>query len=152
MVDAPSTQVDKVETAANIYVRIQESDNNTYEIPASEIDRTKEVDAERVREMGLYPAGYAINSIDVDGSITFPGSKIETSDGTKNLDEVLFDDNGIPITFNITIAKEDPMNPQAGEDTETLTNCIMTTSEYSASSGESTESSFDFMAERMVHN
>lgn len=150
MVDKPSTQVDKVETAANIYVRIQESDGTQYEIPASEIDRTKEVDAERVREMGLYPAGYAINSIDVDGSVTFPGSKIETTEGTKNLDEVLFDDNGIPIPFNLTIAKEDPMNKQAEADTETLTNCIMTTSEYSASSGESTESSYDFMAARIA--
>ncbi len=150
MVDAPSSHVDKVETAANIYVRISVNDLS-FEIPVSEVDRTKEVDAERVREMGLYPDGYAINGIDVDGSLSFAGNVVRTPQGsTKNLDELLFDDDGVPRTFDITIAHEDPMATDTEATTESIMHCIVTSSQFSSSSGDTTESSYDFLAQRLA--
>jgi len=145
--DAPNN-LDKVESAANIFVRLA-VDGQSFEIPVSEVDFTKEVDIERVREMGLYPDGYAINAIDVDGSLSFAGSVVRLPNGkTKNLDDLLFDDEGSPIVFDTTIVHEDPEG-EGSDDTDTLENCIVTTSEFSASSEESTESSYEFMAQRV---
>lgn len=149
MVDAPDN-FEQVETAANIYVRMSVA-GESFEIPISDIDFTKDVDVERIREMGLYPDGYAINAIDIDGSLTFAGNKVRLpSGGTRNLDTLLFDEDGSPVVFDITIAHEDPTDTDGGAaDTDTMVNCIVTQSEYSASSGDTTESSYDFMAQRM---
>lgn len=148
MVDAPDN-FERVESAANIYVRMSVGDE-AFEIPVSEIDFTKDVDVERVREMGLYPDGYAINAVDIDGSLSFAGYEVRLpSGGTRNLDQLLFDDDGSPVVFNITVAHEDPTDADAKADTETIANCIVTQSEYSASSGDTTESAYDFMAQRI---
>lgn len=148
MVDTPE-HFEQVETAANIYVRFS-ADGETFEVPISDIDFTKDVDVERVREMGLYPDGYAINAIDIDGSLSFAGNEVRTPSGAnQNLDDLLFDDDGSPIVFNITVAHEDPGNPEIQADTDTIVNVIVTSSEYSASSGETTESNYDFMAQRL---
>lgn len=145
MVDAPDT-IDRVETAANIYVRLSGPEGETFEIPISELDLTKDVDVERIREMGLYPDGYAINAIDVDGSIMFAGDKVRLPDGgTRDLDDILFNDDGTPVIYDITIAHD------AGDetDTDTVENCICTSSQYSASSGEATESTYEFIGQRI---
>ena len=154
MVDAPSN-FERVESAANIFVRLSHG-GQTFEIPVSEIDFTKDVDIERVREMGLYPDGYAINAIDVDGSLSFAGSKVrKPNGGTANLDDLLFDDEGAPEVFDITVVHQAPEDAVedgtgSGTDTDTLENCIVTQSEFSASSEESTESSYEFMAQRVA--
>ena len=155
MVDAPSN-FERVEAAANIYVRLSHG-GSTFEIPVSDIDFTKDVDVERVREMGLYPDGYAINAIDIDGSLTFAGNVVrKPNGGTADLDDLLFDDEGAPEVFDITVAHEVPGNavedggePGENVETDTLTNCIVTSSEFSASSEETTESSYDLMAQRL---
>jgi len=156
MVSTPDN-LDRVETAANIFVRMS-VDNSSFEVPVSEVDLTKEVDVERVREIGLYPDGYAVNAIDVDGSISFAGNVVRTPNGNeRNLDSLLFLEDGSPKVFDITIVHADEENPSdtVGGDnpetrnTETIENAIVTTSEYSASSGESTESSYEFMAQRI---
>jgi len=148
MVDAPDNY-EQIETAANIYVRIRTGEES-FEIPVSDIDFTKDVDAERVREMGLYPDGYAINAIDVDGSLSFAGSKVRVPDGSRrDLDDILFKDNGSPEVFDITVAHEDPTDADAEADTDTLVNVILTSSEFSSSSGDPTESNYDFMCQRI---
>lgn len=161
MSNTPNT-VDRVETAANIYVQLTyltdaaegnggslAENGRTIEVPVSELDLTKEVDMERVRETGLYPDGYAINAIDIDGSLTFAGSVVRDPGGDRiNLDDVLFKDDGTPKTFDISIVHQDA---EAGADgsTDTIENAIINSSEYSVSSGESTESSYEFMAQRL---
>jgi len=147
MVDAPENY-ERVETAANIFVRFK-VDDESFEVPVSEVDLTKDVDAERVREMGLYPDGYAINAIDIDGSLTFAGNKVRTPSGTnRDLDDLLFLDDGSPKVFDITVVHEEPNRPEDSE-TDTIENAIVTSSEYSASSGDTTESSYEFMAQRL---
>ena len=155
MVDAPSN-FERVESAANIFVRLSHG-GSTFEIPVSEIDFTKDVDIERIREMGLYPDGYAINAIDVDGSLSFAGNKVrKPNGGTADLDDLLFDGEGAPEVFDITVVHQAPDNAvedggnQSGTNTDTLENCIVTQSEFSASSEESTESSYEFMAQRVA--
>ena len=155
MADAPNT-IDRVETAANITVQITYvgilndiEQRQTIEIPVSEIDVTKEVDISRVREMGMYPDGYAINSIDIDGSISFAGNvvRLPGSSKTKNLDDILFKDDGTPKIFDISIIHN---VPDSGEEasTDTIENAIMNSSQYNASAGDSTESSYEFMGQR----
>jgi hypothetical protein len=162
MSDAPNT-VDRVETAANIYVQLSlESDQRpgdvdgalTFEIPVSELDLTKEVDIERVRETGLYPDGYAINAIDIDGSISFAGHvvRVPGETDTYDLDSLLFHgDTGTPKVFNISVVHEttDVQGESPDTNVDTIENCIINSSEYSASSGDSTESSYEFMGQRM---
>lgn len=149
MVDAPNSD-DFVETAANIYVRLV-VDGNVFEVPVSEVDRTKEVDVERVREMGLHADAFAINAIDIDGSITFAGSRVRVPNGAnKDLDDLLFNEEGEPRVFNVTIAKEDPENPDTEARTETIAQCIVTNSNFSSSTGEATESSYEFVGTRLV--
>ena len=150
MADAPNT-IDRVETAANITVQISYSEagsRDTLEIPVSEVDVTKEVDIERVRESGMYPNGYAINSIDIDGSISFAGNvvRVPGSSKTKSLDELLFKDDGTPKVFDVSIIHENPENGDAT--TDTIENAIMNSSQYNASAGDSTESSYEFMGQR----
>lgn len=147
MVDAPDNY-ERVETAANIFVRFKVGDES-FEVPVSEVDLTKDVDAERVREMGLYPDGYAINAIDIDGSLTFAGNQVRTPSGrNRDLDDLLFLEDGSPKVFDITVVHEEPNNPEDSE-TDTIENAIVTSSEYSASSGDTTESSYEFMAQRL---
>jgi hypothetical protein len=151
MPEAPNT-IDRVETAANIYVQLT-VDGSSFEVPVSEVDLTKEVDMERVRETGLYPDGYAINAIDIDGSITFAGHvvRIPGSSDTKNLDNLLFNEDGTPVIFDISVVHENIAEDGSVTDgsSDTLENCIVNSSNYNASSGDSTESSYEFMAQRM---
>jgi len=152
MVDTPDN-LDRIETAANIYIRfnvpLEGGGNDVFEVPVSDIDLTKEVDVARVREMGLYPDGYAVNAIDVDGSLSFAGNVVRLPSGsTHDLDDLLFKDDGSPVVFDITIVHEEPDGGETA-DTDTIENTIVTSSEFSSSSGDPTESSYDFMAQRV---
>lgn len=151
MVQAPEN-FERVETAANIYVRLSveiEGTQLSFEVPVSEVDMTKDVDVERVRETGLYPDGYAISAIDIDGSITFAGNVVRVPTGEeRNLDDLLFKEDGSPRVFDITVAHDNP-DGEGPAPTDTIENAILTSSEYSASSGETTESSYEFMAQRL---
>jgi hypothetical protein len=149
--------IDRIETAANIHVEItvgEGSDRQNFVIPVSEVDLTKEVDIGRVREVGLYPDGYAINSIDIDGSLTFSGHLVRVPDETTthDLDDLLFRSDGTPRIFEISIvheATDGATGDDVGEATDTVENCIINSSEYSASAEETTESSYEFMGQRL---
>lgn len=154
MPDAPNT-INRVETAANIYVQltIEVGDEVvSFEVPVSELDLTKEVDVERVRETGLYPDGYAINGIDIDGSLSFSGHVVRVPDltDTYDLDELLFNDDGTPRIFDVSVVHEadDVVNETSGN-VDTIENCIVTSSNYNASAEETTESSYEFIGQRM---
>lgn len=146
--------IDRIETAANIHVQLTvdlDDGTKSFVIPVSEVDLTKEVDIGRVREVGLYPDGYAINSIDIDGSLTFSGHLVRVPDEstTYDLDELLFRSDGTPRIFEISIVHENSDPDEVGSATDTVENCIINSSEYSASAEETTESSYEFMGQRM---
>jgi len=148
MVDTPEN-LDRIETAANIYVRFS-VEGEAFEVPVSDIDLTKDVDVERVREMGLYPDGYAVNAIDVDGSLSFMGNRVRLpTGGTRDLDDLLFAEDGSPVVFDITVVHEAPEATQDTTETDTIENTIVTSSDFSSSSGDPTESSYEFMAQRI---
>jgi hypothetical protein len=150
-----SNTVDNVETAANITVSLTIDGAKTFEIPVSELDRTKEVDVERVREVGLYPDGYAINGIDIDGTITFSGDEVRVpgKNAKFNLDDLLFDDDGTPTTFDVTVYhQESELVDDSGSNSdysEMIENCIVTSAQYNASAGETTESTYEFIGQRI---
>jgi hypothetical protein len=149
-----NSDYDRIETAANVEVKINETDGNKYTIPVSELDMTKEVDIEKVRESGLYPDGYAINAIDVEGSLTFAGAKIRSGPGQSinSLEEVFYKGDGTPETFDVTIVHTLPKDQNSENPTTTIKRCMLTTREYSVSSEEATETSVDFIAQRIVNS
>jgi hypothetical protein len=134
---------DRIETAANVTVQLTGEDG-TIELPVSSVDRTKEIDIDRVRESGVYPDGYGINGIDVDGSLSFAGSKARSPSGeVSSLDDLLYDSNGVPLPFNIEITHD------LEGDSETIEEAIVVSDGYSVNSGETSETSYDFIAQRI---
>ena len=150
-------QYDQIETAAHITVKFSElldqgqdgKGATNVEIPVSELDLTEEVDVEMVRETGLYPDGYAVNAIDVSGSLSFAGNKVRADSTTTTLGDMFFDDNGIPVVFNINIVHGIDHQDGGDHTVETVEKCLLTTREYNVSSGDPTETSLDFVAKRV---
>lgn len=156
-----SGRFDQVESMANIYVELvlpaegEDDSASKHEVPVAELDVTKEVDIERIREGGLRPDGYAINSIDVDGSITFSGHTIRVtspeSNAQYNIGSLLMDGDGVPKPFDVQIIhqQEDVSDNEKNARVTTIQNCIINTHEYSGSSGDTTETSFEFIGQRV---
>jgi hypothetical protein len=151
-------QYDQIETAAHITVSFDElldqdqsgKGATNVEIPVSELDLTEEVDVEMVRETGLYPDGYAVNAIDVSGSLSFAGSKVRRQNGSiTTLNDMFFDDNGIPTVFNINITHGVNHDEGESDPVETVEKCLLTTREFNVSSGDPTETSLDFVAKKV---
>jgi len=111
------------------------------EIPISTLDMTKEVDVSQIRESTLKANGYSVNSISYDGSMTFAGHKVRSPNGNEyELDDVLFDDEGVPRPCTITILHE------TDGSTDTLKDVLATTKSYEVGEESETETSYDFVA------
>lgn len=121
------------ESAADITVSVGE---NFPEVVVESLSATKNVDVETVYGSGrTLPDGFAINQVSYEGSMSCKGNR-------QDLDRAFFDDNGIPKVLGaITITHLDG--------TETAFYDIIVTSEgYEMNSGETTETSYEFLAMR----
>lgn len=121
---------ERKEATADIRVAV----GDETDVVVSQLSLTKNIDIEQLRGSGrTLPDGYAINAIDYEGSMECNGNK-------KDLESKFFDDNGIPVPLPaITVSHYDGSTTKYQE--------VLVTSEgYEASEGESTTTSFDFVA------
>jgi hypothetical protein len=162
-------KVDRIESAANITLIIAKGGDQSYdhyvgrpggtgpnskmeagfiEVPISRLDTTKEVEISEVRESSLKATGYSITSISYSGTMMFKGSRLTkvlpnaegTDDGTKALDDFLYDQNGVPkpVTINITHNKN--------QEDEVYEHVLVNSESYEVRSEEATETAYDWVA------
>ena len=156
MANAPST-VDRVESAANITLTVskggfaideddvddgEDGDSEMMEVPISELDRTKDIEIEEIRESSLKANGYTVTSISFSGSMQFAGERVRDPGGgnTTRIEDLLFDDEDVPNPVSITITHE-----LSGK-SETFQDVLVTSDSYDVSSESETETSFDWVA------
>lgn len=126
---------DRKESAADIVVSVG-SEND---VVVERLTLTKEIDIETIYGSNrVLPDGYAINQVSYQGTMELQGNRLD-------LEDQLFDDNGIPKEVSITITHFD--------DTSTTFSEVLATSEgWEMSSGESTTTTFEFMAMGKSHD
>jgi hypothetical protein len=122
------------ESAADIVVSLE----NENDIVVDSLSLTKEIDIETIYGSGrTLPDAYSINQISYQGSMELMGNKLE-------LEEHLFDDNGVPVEATINITHFN------GELTS-FTQVLCTSEGYEMSSGDTTTTSFEFIAMGKEH-
>lgn len=126
---------DRKESAADIVVSVG-SEND---VVVERLTLTKEIDIETIYGSNrVLPDGYAINQVSYQGTMELQGNRLD-------LEDQLFDDNGIPEEVSITITHFD--------DTSTTFSEVLATSEgWEMSSGESTTTTFEFIAMGKSHD
>jgi hypothetical protein len=125
---------DRKESAADIVVSVEDRED----VVVEQLSVTKEIDIETIYGSGrTLPDGYSINQISYQGSMELQGNKLD-------LQDVLFDDNGIPkeVTINIT---------HFDETLTSFTEVLATNEGWEMSSGESTTTSYEFIAMGKEH-
>lgn len=125
---------DRKESAADITVSV--GDDN--DVVVEQLSVTKEIDIETIYGSGrTLPDGYAINQISYQGSMELQGNKLD-------LEQQLFDDNGIPdeVTVNIT---------HFNEELTSFTQVLATSEGWESNAGESTTTTFEFIAMGKEH-
>jgi hypothetical protein len=123
------------ESAADIKVTVGEE-----EVVVETLSVTKNVDVETIYGSGqTLPDGFSINQVSYEGDISCKGNK-------HDLEDKFFDENGIPKVLDaITITHLD------GSSTA-FQQIILITEGYEMSSGETTETSFEFVAMKKARN
>lgn len=125
---------ERKESAADITISVgDESD-----IVVEQFSATKEIDIETIHGSGrVLPAGYSINSISYQGSMELQGNRLD-------MEDQLFDENGVPLEATINITHFN------GELTS-FTQVLATSEGYEMSAGESTTTTFEFVAMGKEH-
>jgi len=122
--------VNRKESTADIRVSVGEE-----EVVVESLSATKNIDIEQIYGSGqTLPDGYSINQVSYEGDMTLKGNRLD-------LESKLFDMNGIPKVFNVNITHLDG-TPSGFQE------CLCTSEGYEASSGDTTETSFSFIAMR----
>lgn len=141
------TQVDRIESAANITLIISQgaesgsSDGaSMLEVPISQLDTTKEVEISEVRENTLKANGYSVTSISYSGSMNFAGTRFSKGGQEFSLDDLLYDENGVPVPVSINIQHD------LDEEAEVYEHVLVTSEGYEVRSEETTETSYDWIA------
>lgn len=151
------TNVDRIESAADITLTVSysgdslgnEAENATdgnnsgeiLEVPISTLDRTKDVEISEIRENSLKASGYSITSISFSGSMMFKGEMVSGPDGRPiTIEDLLYDDSGVPTPVSITITHE------RSQDAETFEDVLVTSDSYEVQSESETETAFDWIA------
>lgn len=152
----PST-VDQIESAANITLTISKGAKGTPEagdgvsnekvdaavkkVPISRLDRTKDIEISEIAESSLKATGYSITRISFSGSMMFKGEKVSGPDSKpKHIEDLLFDENDVPIPVSFTITHE-----LSGK-SETFQDVLMTSDSYEVQNESETETAFDWVA------
>lgn len=117
------------ESMADITISI--GDETDVVVEELTLNKTIEVDTKYGSGRTL-PDAYSVDEISYDGSMELDGNKIE-------LEDELFDDDGIPVESTITVTHFN------GESTS-YTQVLATSEGYEGSAGESTTTTFEFLA------
>lgn len=152
------SNVDRIESAANITLTVSKggtsansneagnaTDNNAagdiLKIPISRLDRTKDVEISEIRESSLKASGYSVTAISFSGSMMFKGERVHGPDNDPvRIEDLLFDDDGVPNPVSITITHE-----LSGE-ADTFEDVLVTSDSYEVQSESETETAFDWVA------
>jgi len=103
------------------------------EVVVERLTLDKSVDASAIRGSGkTVPDSYSIDAIDYQGTMELQGNALE-------LEEILFDQNGVPKEATITVTHMDGT-------TTAFYEVITTSAGYEMSAGETTTTQFEFMA------
>lgn len=145
--------VDRIESAADITLNISKGASadggaEMMEIPISRLDTTKDVNIEEVRESSVKASGFSITSISYSGTMMFKGSrktKTTASGETVRLDDVLYDEHGVPVPVSVSIT-HDLVNDGDPDKTETYQTVLVTSESYEVRSEEVTEQAYDWVA------
>ncbi|QSG06404.1 hypothetical protein [Halapricum desulfuricans] len=123
------------ESAADITVTIGEE-----EVVVETLSVTKNVDVETIYGSGqTLPDGFSINQVAYEGDMSCKGNKMD-------LEEKFFDEHGIPKVLDaITVSHFDGSS-------SALQEIIVTSEGYEMNSGETTETSFSFLAMKKARN
>lgn len=126
---------DRKESAADIHISI----GDETDVVVERMTLNKNIDIEQIYGSGrTYPHGYAINQIDYQGTMELQGDRLE-------LETQLFDGNGIPVESTITVTHFDGGS--------TIYTEVLATSEgYEMNQGESTTTTFEFIAMGKSHD
>lgn len=147
-----ASNVDQIESAANITLTVSkgseqrgtgtgEAEAQTLRVPISQLDRTKEIEISEIRESSLKANGYSVTSISFSGSMTFMGEQVHGPDiAPTKIEDILFDDEGVPKPCSITISHELSGNSETYEDV------LVTSDSYEVQSESETETAFDWIA------
>lgn len=120
---------DRKETAADIRITVA----NGGEVVVERMTFTKNISVEEVRGSGrMFPDGYGITDISYQGQMELQGNKLD-------LEDHLFDDNGIPVEATITVTHAD------GTSTA-FTEVIATSSGWEMNAEEITTTTYEFAA------
>lgn len=146
--------VDRVESAADITLNVSQGASagsggaEVVEIPISRLDTTKDISIEEIRESSVKATGYSITSISYSGTMMFKGSRKTKTlpDGSQvDLDDLLYDDHGVPEPVSVSITHEVLADGDPGK-TETYTTVLVTSESYEVRSEEVTEQAYDWIA------
>lgn len=123
--------VDRTENTADIVANV-----GSEEVVVESLTFTKEIDVEAIYGSGqTIPNGYTIGQVSYEGEFTCQGNK-------HDLNGNFFDGNGIPTVLDsITVTHLD------GSETA-LYEVLCTSEGYEVSDGETTETTYEFMAMR----
>lgn len=141
--------IDRIESAADISLILSlganQSDDEAemIEVPISRLDTTKDIEINEIRENTLKASGYSITSISYSGTMMFKGSKLTKtidSDTTVHLDNILYDEDGVPREVSITI------NHEFQDEYEVFKTVLVNSESYEVRSEETTETAFDWVA------
>lgn len=117
------------ESAADITVSV----GSESEVVVERLTLDKNIDVSTITGSGkTVPDSYSIDGISYQGTMELQGNKLE-------LEDVLFDQSGIPKEAEITVTHFD-------ESTTTFYEVITTSAGYEMSAGETTTTQFEFMA------
>lgn len=119
---------ERKESAADISI-----DVGGNQMDVTQMSVSKDIEAEEIYGAGnTMPSGYAIHNVSYSGDITVVGSN-------QYADNELFDEDGIPEEFTVTITHRDG-------DSTVFNSCIITSAGYEINDGETTETSYEFIA------
>jgi hypothetical protein len=125
---------ERKEAAADIVVSIENEDD----VVVEQLSATKEIDIETIYGSGrTLPDAYSINQISYQGSMELMGNKLD-------LEQTLFDDNGIPVEVTINIT-------HFNDELTSFTQVLATSEGYEMSAGDTTTTSFEFIAMGKEH-
>lgn len=129
---------DRKESAADIYVSVGSGGGGDEEIVVERLSVTKNIDISEIHGSGrLLPDGYSIDSITYQGTMELQGNKLD-------LNQVLFDGNGVP--------KEAVINITHFDDSLTSFDEVLATSEgWEMNAGETTTTTYEFIAMGKEH-
>lgn len=134
---ASPNSVDRIESSADITLTV-----DGIEVPIAELDTEKEIEMTEHRQNSLKANGISFESISYSGSASFKGDRVSGPDGRRRLDDLIYDDEGIPVPVTITIYHD------LEGDSDEYQDVFFVSDGYNSSNESESETSYDWIAMR----